>query len=231
MTIINAPVHGSILGTRVTRSEDPALLRGLGTYVADLPLAGRLHASFVRSPVAHGVLGAIHVTDAAAMPGVVAIWTAVELGVAPHHGFVAVHPDFARPPLATDRVRFVGDPYAVVFATSPAEAEDAAEAVWAEIDPLPVEVDPEHSLSTVGEPIFPVHGSNQALVIADKNKVDLEAVSDVVVRGRYVNQRVAVASMEPDCCAAAPAEDGRITVWASTQMPPISRHSRPRRAR
>jgi aerobic carbon-monoxide dehydrogenase large subunit len=219
MTVTDTAVRGSLLGTRVVRSEDPALLRGAGTYVADLPLHARLHAAFVRSPVAHGTIRAIHVEDARAMPGVVAVWTATELGVAPHHGFVTVHDNFARPPLAFDRVRFVGDAYAVVFAETAAQAEDAAEAAWAEIDPLPVHVDPEEALADGASLIFPEHGSNQALVIYDKRPVDLESSSAVIVRGRYINQRLAVAPMEPDCCAAAPAADGRITVWASTQMP------------
>jgi aerobic carbon-monoxide dehydrogenase large subunit len=213
--------QGSILGTRVTRTEDPALLLGQGIYVADLPLHGRLYASFVRSPVAHGILRSIHTEDAVAMPGVVAVWTAAELDVAPHHGFVTVHADFARPPLATDRVRFVGDAFAVVFGETAAQAEDAAEAVWAEIDPLPVVVDPEAAFDDDAELVFPAHGSNLALSIPDKAVANLEANSDVVVRGRYVNQRVAVAPMEPDCIAAAPAADGRITVWPSTQMPHV----------
>ncbi len=219
MTTLGNSLQGSILGTRVVRSEDPALLVGRGIYVADLPLEGRLYASFARSQVAHGTIRTIHVEDARSMPGVVAVWTATELDVAPHHGFVPVHDNFARAPLAVDRVRFVGDAYAVVFAETGAQAEDAAEAVWADIDVLPVLVEPEAALAEGAEVIFPVHGSNQAMIIADKKRVDLETTADVIVRGRYVNQRVAVAPMEPDCCAAAPAADGRITVWASTQMP------------
>jgi aerobic carbon-monoxide dehydrogenase large subunit len=212
-------LQGSILGTRVIRSEDPALLRGLGAYVADLPLERRLYAAFVRSQVAHATIDAIHTADAAALPGVVAVWTAKELGVAPHHGFVPVHDDFARPPLAVDRVRFVGDAYAVAFAETAAAAEDAANAVWMESTALTAYIDPEAALAADAEAIFPAHGSNQAMLMPDKNSVDLEAISDVVVRGRFINQRLAVAPMEPDCCAAAPAADGRITVWPSTQMP------------
>ena len=215
--MVNKP--GSILGNRVLRSEDPGLLRGTRRYVADLDLPGKLHAAFARSPVAHGMLAAVHVDDARAMPGVVAVWTADELGVAPHHGFVKVHDDFARPPLAVGRVRFVGDSLAVVFAETAAQAEDAANAVWADIDPMPAIVDPEAALLRDAAIIFPEHGSNQAMMVPDGNVVDLDAVSDVVVRGRYVNQRMAVAPIEVDCCAAAPADDGRVTVWPSTQMP------------
>ena len=201
------------------RTEDPALLKGTGTYVGDLPLENRLHAVFARSTIAHGLIRAIHTADAAAMPGVVAVWTAAELDVAPHHGFVTVNENFARPPLAVDRVRFVGDALAVVFAETFAQGSDAAAAIWADIDALPAHIDPEEALAAGSELIFPAHGSNEALVIVDPNSVDLEAISDVVVRGRYINQRIAVAPMEPDACAAAPAADGRVTVWPSTQMP------------
>src|SRR6187402_496438 len=100
---------GSILGTRVLRTEDPAMLTGSARYLNDLDLPGKLHAAFARSEVAHARLEAVHIDDARAVPGVVAVFTAADLGVAPHHGFVAVHPDFARPPLADGVVRFVGD--------------------------------------------------------------------------------------------------------------------------
>jgi aerobic carbon-monoxide dehydrogenase large subunit len=213
------PRPGSILGTRVLRTEDPRLLTGSATYVADLVLPGRLHAVFARADAAHGTIVAIHTADAASMPGVVAVWTAEELALAPHHGFAKVHDDFARPPLAHGRVRFVGEPIAVVFSETFEQGVDAAAAIWADIDPLPALIDAEDALDAAAPLIFPEHGSNQALVAADPEHLDLESRSDVVVRGRYVNQRMAVAPMEPDCCAAAPADDGRLTVWASTQMP------------
>ena len=209
---------GSILGTRVLRTEDPGLLTGSRKYLADLALPGKLHAVFVRSDVAHGTITAIHTEDAIGMPGVVEIITAAELGVPAHHGFATVHPDFARPPLADGRVRFVGEPIAVVLAETFEQGEDAAEMVWAEIEPLPAYVDAETALSGDTEEIFPGHGSNEAMVILDKPRTDL-SVADVVVRGRYVNQRMAVVPMEPDCCAAEVDDNGRLTFWASTQMP------------
>jgi carbon-monoxide dehydrogenase large subunit len=214
---------GSILGTSVVRTEDPALLTGAARYLADLPLDDRLHAVFVRSDVAHGVLHAVHTEEAASMPGVVAVWTAAELALAPHHGFVKVHDHFARPALAEGRVRFVGEPVAVVFATSAAAGVDAAATVWADIDPLPAVVDAEAALADGAEVLFPDHGSNQALVITEPVAVDLESVSHRVVRGRYVNQRMAVVPMEPDCCAATVDDDGRLVLWASTQMPHLLR--------
>ncbi len=218
VTDIAAPRPGSILGTRVLRTEDPGLLTGSRAYLADLTLPGKLHAVFVRSDVAHGAITSIHIGDAVGMPGVVEILTANELGVAPHHGFATVHPDFARPPLADGRVRFVGEPIAVVLAETFEQGEDAAQMVWADIESLPTYVDAETALAADADEIFPGHGSNQALVIVDKPRTDLSA-ADTVVRGRYVNQRMAVVPMEPDCCAAEVDDTGRLTFWASTQMP------------
>ncbi len=214
-----AEPHGSILGTRVVRTEDPELLRGAGRYVADLPLDNPLHAVFVRSDTAHGIIRSIEVDEARAMPGVVAVWTADDLGIGPHHGFVRLHDDFARAPLAADRVRFVGEAIAVVLAETSAQGEDAAAMVWADIDPLPTYVDAEDALAADATPIIPGRENNIAVSESSDAPLDLDAVSDVVVRGRYVNQRVAVAPMEPHCFAAAPAEDGRLTVWPANQFP------------
>lgn len=208
---------GSILGTRVLRREDPELLTGAARYTADLPgalidqpeLDGVLHAVFVPSPIAHGEIDTVHVDDARAMPGVVAVLTGIDLsaglGIAAHHGFVKIGSRFARHPIAVDRVRFVGEPIALVIAETRTAAADAAQTVWADIEPLEPVLDPAD-----GDPAF--------LEIGDA-PVDLEAISTHVVRGTYVNQRIVVASMEPDACLAEPGDDGRITLWASTQMP------------
>ena len=151
----------------MTRTEDPGLLTGSRKYLADLPLVDRLHAVFVRSDVAHGVIDAINIDDASEMPGVVAILTADTLGVAPHHGFVPVHPDFIRPPLADGKVRFVGEPIAVVLAETSEQGEDAAEMIWADIDPLPAVIDAEDALADGAPLIFDAHGSNVAQVHID----------------------------------------------------------------
>src|SRR5215212_3103699 len=118
---------GSILGTRVLRTADPELLVGAGRYVADLELDSALHAVFVRSEMAHARINGIDTSEAIAAPGVVAVFTAADLPIEPFHGFVKVHDDFARPPLATDTVRFVGEAVAVVIAETPAQARDAAD--------------------------------------------------------------------------------------------------------
>ena len=208
---------GSILGMWVVRTEDPVLLTGGAKYLDDLDLPGKLHAVFARSEAAHAALVAVHVGDARAVPGVVAVFTAADLGVAPHHGFAKVHPDFARPPLADGVVRFVGEAIALVVGETLAAAADGAAAVWAEYEPLPVVTDPEAALDEQAVTIFPEHGSNLALVVTDAAGVDPADGSDVVVRGRYVNQRMAVVPMEPNSCAAVPGD--QFTFYASTQMP------------
>jgi aerobic carbon-monoxide dehydrogenase large subunit len=210
---------GSILGTRVRRVEDPELVTGQARFLADLDLPDALHALFVRSDVAHGRLIGVDTAAAAAMPGVVAVWTAEDVELAPHHGLAAVHDDFARPPLAVDRVRFVGEAVAVVLATSQRAAVDAAQYVEVQVDPLDEVADAEAALDHDAVALFAERGHNRAVVVIDDAEVDLEACSDLVVRGRYVNQRMAVVAMEPDACAARPESDGRLTVWVSNQMP------------
>ena len=110
-------------------------------------------------------------------------------------------------------------PIAIVIGETVTAAADGAAAVWADYEPLGAIVDAEAAFDDDAPVIFPDHGSNQALVVTDAAAVDLEAISDVVVRGRYVNQRVAVVPMETNGCAAIPGDDGRLTFYASTQMP------------
>jgi carbon-monoxide dehydrogenase large subunit len=213
-------LRGSILGNRVTRTEDPELLTGHCKYIADLDLGdGALHAVFVRSDIAHGTINSIDVSEAVDMPGVVAVWTATDLDVAPHHGFATIDAAFARPPLATDRVRFVGEAVAVVFAETQSQGVDAAQMVFADIDPLPSVTDPEAALADDAPRLYPDRENNLATAESPDQDLDLESISDVIVRGRYVNQRVAVAPMEPHGVAAAPADDGRLTVWTANQFP------------
>src|SRR4030081_2816789 len=153
---------GSILGTRVTRVEDPDLLRGLGSFVDDLRVEGLTSLAFVRSPIAHGRVAGIDASAAAAQPGVVAVLTAVELKLAPFHPFMVLNERCARPPLAEGKVRFVGEPLAAVVAGTPAQAADAGELVAVDRDPLPAVAAPEQALAR-GAPLqFEDLGSNLA---------------------------------------------------------------------
>jgi carbon-monoxide dehydrogenase large subunit len=217
---------GSILGNRVRRVEDPDLLTGAGTYVGNLRIPGMLRAGFVRSPFAHAVIRSIDSSAAASMPGVVAVLTAEDIGVAPFHGFMVLNEACARPPLATGRVHFAGDPVAVVVAASEAQAMDAAEAVVVDYDPLPAVADMLDAAAD-GAPLqFEQIGSNVVAGMAGGTGDPLEGAHRVV-RARLENQRVAVVPMEGDAIAAIPGgaaagaeyDEYRMTVYVSTQMP------------
>ena len=202
-----ADVAGSILGTAVRRVEDPELITGRATYVGNLALPGALHLHFVRSPMAHAELAGIDTAAAAAAPGVVAVFTAADLHLPAHHGLFTVNPQVPRPPLATDRVRFVGEAVAVVVAESAAAAADAADLVEVDYTPLPAAVDVEEAVAP-GAPLqFPDLGSNVAAGLRAPDGPDPLDGADVVVRARLVNQRVAVVPMEGNAIAVAPEPD------------------------
>ncbi len=157
----------SILGTRVLRTEDGAFLTRGARYVADLDdprLDGAATVVFVRSQVAHGRIASIDKGDAESMPGVVAVITAADLGM----GDLLVNrpaPDTMRqPPLATDVVRFVGEPVVAVLAETEAQAMDAAEQVWVDVEPLTPVVDVHRAL-TDEVLLFPEAGTNVATTL------------------------------------------------------------------
>ncbi|MFM8305126.1 MAG: xanthine dehydrogenase family protein molybdopterin-binding subunit, partial [Actinomycetota bacterium] len=213
---------GSLLGNAVPRVEDPALLAGRGRYVDDLPLPGALHAHFVRSPVAHGRIVSVDTREAQAMPGVVAVYTASDLGLAPYWVFFPIHPAEARQPLADGKVAFVGDPVAVVIAESRTAAVDAAEAVVVDYDALPAVTDMEAALAP-GAPVqIEAMGSNLAIGRREGEGDGVLADAEVVVRARIENQRVAAVPMEGGAVAVVPGDDGQghvVTVYPATQMP------------
>src|ERR1700704_843200 len=123
----------SVVGGAVRRREDPRLVTGAGQYTDDVRRDGALHAVFVRSTFAHARITNVDVTSAVAMPGVAGVFLANDLGLAPRAAFPS--PDTrARPPLASEVVRFVGDAVAVVVAETRAEAVDGAAAVLVDYD-------------------------------------------------------------------------------------------------
>jgi len=211
---------GSFLGNRVLRTEDPRFLTGDGTYIQNLDLPNGLHAVFVRSPIAHAEITSIETAAAAAMPGIAAVYTSGDLGIEAHHGFVKVHDAFARTPLAEGRVRFVGEMVVMVLADTFQQATDAAELVEIDYEPLDVMVDPEAALEAGATVIFDAKGSNVATTLLDPPQ-DVLAGADVVVRGKYYNQRVAGVPMEPNSAAAVPGDGGALTFYAATQMPHV----------
>jgi carbon-monoxide dehydrogenase large subunit len=214
-------VPGSILGNAVRRVEDPELLTGHGTYVDNLRIPGCAHAVFVRSPFAHATVTGLDTSAAEAAPGVLAVFTAASLGDTPAPAFMEV-PGITRLPLAADRVRYVGDPVALVVARTRAEAVDAAELVDVDYEPLPAVVDMEAALEP-GAPLqFEELGSNVARGMRDPDDSDPFEGADVVVRLRMENQRLATAPIEPNAIAVEPTGDG-LTAHVSTQHPHLTR--------
>jgi aerobic carbon-monoxide dehydrogenase large subunit len=211
----------SILGTRVVRTEDPLFLTRGAVYTDDLTddrLAGALHVTFVRSQVAHGRILSVDTSAALEAPGVVAVVTAADLtDLSPlPAGFPFVNEAVTRPWLASDVVRFVGDLIAVVLTEERYQGEDAAEMVVVDIDPLPAVVGTE-AAARDEQLLFPEAGTNVLASFGEPAPEDFFAGCEVVVSRRIVNQRVAPVPLETRAAAAAWGEDGRVTIWCSTQ--------------
>jgi carbon-monoxide dehydrogenase large subunit len=208
-----------VIGQRIRRREDPRFITGHGHYVDDLELPGALHAVFIRSDWAHARV--IGIDPAAAVQAGARVYTAAEIVLpnpsSPFGGMVDAR--LERPHMATDRVRFVGEIVAVVVADSPEAAVDAAELVEIDYEPLPV-------LTNVREAagseilLFEEMGSNVCFH-QEPEAPDPALLEACAVRasGTVISQRVAVCPIEPRCCAVRPEDDGRLTVWLSTQTP------------
>jgi carbon-monoxide dehydrogenase large subunit len=212
----------SILGTRVLRTEDPRFLTSGGVYTEDVVddrLAGACHVFFVRSPVAHARIQSIDVTAAREAPGVVGVYTAADLADLPT---IEPSPMFngqmVHPVLASDKVRHVGDPVAIVVTDQAYQGEDAVELVDVDYDPLPAVVDlADAEASQVL--LYEDAGTNVAANFGDASKLDehLFDECEVVTTRTIMNQRVAPAPMETRAAAAAWGEDGRLTAWIPNQ--------------
>ena len=214
------PASGSILGNAVLRVEDPAVLRGEARYFDDLAADGVAHVVFVRSTVAHALVESVDASEAESMPGVLGVYTSANLDLPPVQGFVMLPPAFSRPPLAAGTVRFVGDIVAAGVAETRAQAVDAAEMVIVDYDPLTAVVDPEAALEAGSPVLFPEHGSNLAIEFDFGDDPTVLDEAEVVVEGRFVNQRVAAVPMEPNgALVELDAETGGVKVWIPTQAP------------
>jgi carbon-monoxide dehydrogenase large subunit len=204
----------SILGTRVVRTEDPRLLTAGGTYTDDLrlpELARALRVTFVRSPVAHAEITGIDAKTALDSPGVVAVLTAADADDLPP----AAGRPTTEPLLAADRVRYVGEPVAIVLTEDSYQGEDAAELVSVDYQPLAAVVGVDAALADESL-LFPAAGSNVLRSGGDPAPDGAFAACDVVVQRTFPNQRVAPVPLEVRAAAATWA-DGRLTLWASTQ--------------
>ena len=217
------------VGQPLKRKEDPGFLTARERYVADLPLAGALHAAVVRSPHAHAEIRRIDVAAARRAPGVAGVFTGAdvnaELGDIPMiigpEAFDEVHGP-GRAPLAAGRTRYVGEPVAVVVADTPYHAQDAAELVLVDYAPLPAVTDAEAALAPAAPLVHADLGSNLGVRWA-REKGDVTRIfreAPVVVEARLRNQRLLAVAMEPRAVAAVYDSAGAtMTVWGSTQTP------------
>ena len=213
---------GSILGNRVLRKEDPKFLTTGGVYVDDMHaeplLAGAAHVTFVRSQMAHATILGIDISAALQAPGVIAVHTAASLGLAPETS--SYNAGVSRTLLASDRVRYVGEPVAVVVTEHANQGEDAADLVVIDYEPLEVLIDIESAM-TSSTLIYPDAGSNIVVDstvwgMPDVTGDDFFSDCEVVVKGRFVNQRLAPCPLEVRGSAVAWV-DGRLFQWISTQ--------------
>ncbi|MEW6639798.1 MAG: xanthine dehydrogenase family protein molybdopterin-binding subunit [Pseudomonadota bacterium] len=219
------------VGQPVRRKEDDTLVRGRGTYTDDLRLPKQVYAWIVRSAHAHGVIRGIDTDAARAMPGVLGVWTAADLEPMGYGTFGTAVPlksrdgspvrQTHRPPLAGDKVRFVGDPVAFVVAETQAQARDAAEAVGVDIDPLPAVTEAEAAAQPGAPQLYDHIPDNVALDFhsGDTAAVDAAfATAAQVVKLDIANTRLAVVPMEPRAgLAVYDKASGHFTLHAPTQ--------------
>jgi len=218
-----------MIGASIKRVEDPRFITGKGMYTDDIKLPGMVHAAFVRSPHAHAQITSIDVSAAQAMSGVAAVYIGQDLadagvGSVPCGWLLPGLIIPPHPPIAIDRVRYVGEIVAVVLADDPYTAHDAAEAVVVDYDPLPAVVDPRAAHG--GPTVHDEAPNNVAFdwTIGDQAKTDAAfAQAHKIARVELVNNRLIPNALEPRAAVARVEPTGDITLWMTSQNPHIHR--------
>jgi carbon-monoxide dehydrogenase large subunit len=228
---VERPAREKVVGQPLRRKEDAHLVTGRTNWTDNIQLPGMQYMAILRSPIAHARITRIDVSPALQRPGVVAAFSANELGdklgsqpcVWPVTDDIKIPPF---PPLATGEVRFVGECVAVVVASDRYAAADALEAIEVDYEPLPPVLDMRAALEDGADLVHSDLGTNKSYVWK-LNGGDYEAAkakADRVFTRRYVNQRLIPMPMEPRAVVAAPTgADGELTLWSSTQIPHIVR--------
>jgi carbon-monoxide dehydrogenase large subunit len=218
------------VGKPLKRKEDPRLLRGIAHYVDDLKLAGMVQMGFVRSPHAHARIRSVDAAKALAMPGVLGVFTAQDIGDAIGPVPCGINlPDMKpapRPVLATGEVRFVGEAVAAVVASDRYVLQDAMDLVEVDYEPLAVVVDPDKALRKDSPRVHDSHSDNVSyrweLEGGDVKKAFKQA--DKVIKLRMKNQRVIPVAMEGRAVLAQydPGAN-ELTLWSASQIPHLLR--------
>ncbi len=223
-------------GERIKRNEDPRLLTGQGLFVDDVNLPNMLHVAFVRSPYAHAKINSIDVSQALEREGVVAVYTANDLGDYWKPGPLLVSPppvegivfnEKTQVPLAKDKVKFAGEPIVMVLAESRYIAEDALADIQIDYEPLDAVVDLEKALQPDSTVIHEEIGSNVAAHVVQR-KGDYESAKKeaaLVIKRRFLYEHGCAAAMENRGIVAQwDSRAGRLTVWDTTQAPVVIRN-------
>src|ERR1700738_517054 len=219
-----------LIGARIKRTEDPRLLTGLGSFVDDRQVPGALHVAFRRSDHAHARIRTVDAAPAQAMPGVAAVFTAADFEqiVQPLRATSRMKGYYATPirALARDKVRYVGEPVAAVVAESRYLAEDAAERIAIDFDPLPHAADPAEA-ARAGAPLLHEEAQTNVLVAREFKRGDVDAAlagAAVRVKARFRMRRRTPLALEPRACVAEydRARDA-LTLYSTTQVPGIIR--------
>ena len=223
-------------GERIKRNEDPRLLTGQGLYVDDVNLPNMLHVAFVRSPYAHAKINSIDISQAMQREGVVAIYTANDLGNYWKPGPLLVSPppveniifnERTQVPLANDKVKFAGEPIVMVLAESRYIAEDALADIQIDYEPLAAIVDMEKALDEDSPSIHEEIGSNIAANVVQK-KGDYESAKKdaaLTIKRRFLYEHGCAAAIENRGVVAEwDGRAARLTVWDTTQAPVVIRN-------
>lgn len=218
-------------GERIKRNEDPRLLTGQALFVDDVHLPSMAHAAFVRSPYAHARIVSVDVSTALKREGVIAVFTAVDLGDYWKPGPLLVSPppikdivfnERTQVPLAKDEVNHLGEAVAMVVAESRYIAEDALNDILVDYEPLPVIVDLEKALEADAPLVHDNLGSNVAAHVIQR-KGDYDSIvkqADLIIKRRLVYDRGTAAAMENRGIVAQwDTRTRRLTVWDTTQAP------------
>ncbi len=225
----------TMLGAPIKRREDPRLITGQATYVDDIKLHGMLHMAVLRSPYGHARITSMNTEAARKYPGVVAVYAAEDLKGAV--GNVAVAVPLGKMtegmgihgPLAEGKVRFYGDPVAVVIADDRYTARDARDLIEVDYEPLPAAIDVEKAMQPDAPLLYEEFGTNVAFGLHpetdDIDKVFEQTKTDggVVIKQRLVNQRLAPVSIETRGVVASKFGK-KLTVWSSSQIPHLLRN-------
>jgi len=223
-------------GERIKRNEDPRLLTGRALFVDDVNLPGMAHIAFVRSPYAHAHIRSIDMSAARALPGVIAVYSAADLGAYWRTGILnvglppikdAVFNERLHPILAKDKVRHVGEPVVCIVAESRYIAEDALSLVIVDYESLPVHIDPRKALQKDAALIHDDLADNVAAhVVQQKGNYEAaKARADLVIKREFFYDRGTAAAMENRGMVAAwDAKAARLTMWDTTQAPVIIRN-------